>query len=155
MTARDYPGPPLLPARSARPAFTGAAWDRAGQELTDTQQRRFVEGQLAHVESILFDRAGGCQLCHLPGGEAGRRDSPGGLPGYEPTRLPARARPHARFRHAAHRMLGCAECHPAEASRRAADVLVPAIDACARCHNPRAGARHDCAECHAYHPTDH
>jgi predicted CXXCH cytochrome family protein len=77
---------------------------------------------------------------------------PGGLPEYLPANIPARWLAHAAFDHKSHQMLACSECHAAATSTRAADVLLPGIDSCRKCHDGRAGkARADCAECHTYH----
>jgi hypothetical protein len=138
--------PRSLGARDLSLAST--VWRRASQAPAAAEKDRFVEGQLEHLEAGLFDHAGGCRFCHE---EKGTSRTPGRLPEYEPTSLPARWQPHARFRHSAHRALRCAVCHPAGGSQRTGDVLMPTLDACVRCHNPRAGARHDCSECHSYH----
>ena len=50
-------------------------------------------------------------------------------------------------------MLGCEQCHAARGSAETADVLLPGIDTCLRCHHhgAKATARADCVECHVYH----
>jgi hypothetical protein len=147
------PGPAPSPRFLARrPLPLGAVvWQRAQRPLTDAEQRRYVEDQLAHIERRLYDHAGGCAHCHVEQRPADGTRPPGRLPAYEPTRLPAQWWPHARFRHAAHRTLDCGECHPAAGSQHTSDVLLPGLDTCARCHDRRAVARNDCTECHSYH----
>jgi hypothetical protein len=143
---------PRLPW-SGRSTPAEVVWRRAGRPLTEVQRRQFVEGHLADFEALLFDRAGGCRFCHVAKAVATPRLAGGGLPEYEPTRRTVRWQPHARFRHSAHRTVGCQECHAVAPGREGA-ALIPAIETCAACHNPQAGARHDCAACHIYHRED-
>jgi hypothetical protein len=78
--------------------------------------------------------------------------------------IPSRWMPHAQFNHNAHQMMNCAECHDgAVKSSQTADILLPSIELCRKCHSsspeqPRGearirhqGARTDCVECHTYH----
>jgi hypothetical protein len=110
----------------------------------------WVNAQQAAAERRLFEGAGGCAYCHREKTAPGAR--PGGLPEYLPANIPARWLGHAAFDHKSHRMLTCTECHAAPASARAADVLLPRIDTCRKCHDTGAGkARADCVECHTYH----
>jgi hypothetical protein len=113
----------------------------------------WVNRQLAQTERILFESAGGCGYCHQEKTAPDKR--PGGLPEYEPSGIKPRWHEQSAFRHDSHRMLRCAECHAAaESSQKTRDVLLPQIDTCRRCHNPQAGARADCAECHSYHNAE-
>jgi hypothetical protein len=119
---------------------------------------RFVDPQLAQVERMLYDLPGGCRTCHSMEADA-----------HDPTALPEKPRPidklpkilkpdmprrwftHATFSHRHHRG-ECVECHAgANESTETADVLMPKLEVCARCHSPAGGARFDCAECHKYH----
>ncbi len=146
----ESPPEPLRPIGARWFSSTQIVLKRPERDLTDEDRRHFVADQLAHVERILFDQAGGCGFCHQKKGEF-VPVSAGELPVFERTSMPTRWQSRARFRHAAHRMTGCVECHPAASSHRSGDVLIPSLDTCARCHNRSAGARHDCAECHTYH----
>jgi hypothetical protein len=153
---RDYPIR-LRPDDESQPAaLLGSPDEELGTGASplvpepDNAPRRFVEAQLQHLEEILYNRAGGCMYCHTAVAPITGRDSET-LPAYNPTALPARWLEHARFRHASHRMLECQECHLASTSRHTQDVLLPALNTCARCHEARAGARNDCALCHDYH----
>jgi hypothetical protein len=127
-------------------------WFWAKSQLQKAEDFLFTQQQLPRAEQLLWNGGGGCQHCHLEKGSRG----PGGLPEYEPTGIPKDAPrrwfEHSIFRHDAHRMLGCVECH-AQANRSEAtgDLLLPAIATCHRCHTPKAGARTDCVECHQYH----
>jgi hypothetical protein len=113
----------------------------------------WVNDQAAKIQRLLFDAPGGCQYCHIA--KKGPRQ-PSVLPGYEPTNLPARWFPYAKFSHAKHRLMQCSACHlEANTSTRSSDVLMPAKEQCAHCHNNHKGcrkrARGDCLECHRYH----
>ena len=57
----------------------------------------------------------------------------------------------AKFNHAKHLNLACAQCHDAVHSKDTADILLPAKETCATCHSPRGGVADTCAECHTYH----
>jgi hypothetical protein len=114
------------------------------------QHDDWAEAQLRAVERVLFDGAGGCRYCHIPA-DRPAAVRPGRLPEYLPTQMPTVWFTSARFDHRSHRMLGCAECHPAAESSRTTDVLLPHIDTCKRCHGTQAGLRSDCVECHRYH----
>jgi hypothetical protein len=113
------------------------------------EQFEWVNGQQAAVEQLLFDGSGGCRYCHQEKTSPGSR--PGGLPEYPSANIPVRWFRHAAFSHQSHRMLACTECHPATRSTRAADVLLPGIDTCRKCHGGQGQARSDCVECHTYH----
>jgi hypothetical protein len=110
-----------------------------------------VDGQLREAERALFDGSGGCRYCHERTDTVPAAARAGGLPEYRPTDLPARWFPAGRFDHDSHRLLACTECHAAPGSTTAADVLLPRLDTCRKCHTPQAGARSDCVACHRYH----
>lgn len=79
-----------------------------------------------------------------------------------PVRLASDYMPHARFSHAAHRVVGdkagaqaCLSCHGASESLEATDLLVPGIDNCLECHadaSRPSKAPMACGDCHVYHP---
>jgi hypothetical protein len=134
---------PPSPGRPDPPVFRGPT----GTRSTTTSA---AGPPLAQVEAALFEHGGGCRFCHQPArGKATHR--PGDLPAFEPTRLPQRWLRGVTFNHAAHRTTACADCHPAQDSRQARDVLIPSSASCARCHRPGGPARPDCFECHSYH----
>lgn len=120
-----------------------------------------------------LDGPGGCRYCHelkqTQGGEGSE---------IVPPNIPERWFPHGEFRHDAHRMVDCRECHrdfsktppgPVSESRSTGDVLLPNLAVCRNCHarrpasgedadsgwlatEPRIqGARTNCVECHRYH----
>jgi hypothetical protein len=57
----------------------------------------------------------------------------------------------AKFNHAKHLNIACAQCHDAVHSQDTADILLPAREGCVTCHSPRGGVADTCAECHTYH----
>jgi hypothetical protein len=137
------PPPPPRPIPGTRRA---APLPEAGHD--------WVNGQLDEVERLLFDGAGGCRYCHTEKTAPDKR--PTGLPKYHPAGIPERwfdLKGNTTFSHKSHRMLACTECHEkAPASRLTADVLMPPMDVCLKCHDARAArARSDCVECHTYH----
>jgi hypothetical protein len=109
----------------------------------------WAEKQLKVAERMLFLGAAGCAFCHIQ--KPATTSLANALPVYEPTRQPQRWLTHGGFSHNSHRMLLCADCHPAAESRQTADVLIPHIATCQKCHNPQVGARSDCSNCHHYH----
>jgi hypothetical protein len=129
------------PIPGSHPASAPPTGDSAG----------WVDYQLRETERALFDGPGGCRHCHVSAGVTPAARRPEDLPQYQPSNLLARWYPHSRFDHDAHRMLTCTECHAATDSTTAADVLLPRIETCRRCHNPQAGVRSDCVDCHVYH----
>ncbi len=122
--------------------------------------------------------AGGCGKCH---GDASAKAtlplSETGFPEVPPASTPHAWFQHARFNHAAHGAMDCAECHgvsdgaktkPVQQSSLRSDVLIPGPETCVRCHaadgamsvkptDARSssagwgGAGTHCIECHAYH----
>ncbi len=114
------------------------------------EQFAWVNDEQTRVERLLFDGAGGCRYCHQEKTTPQTRIE--GLPEYLAPNIPSRWLKHASFNHQSHQMLGCGECHPAQTSTRSADVLLPGIDTCRKCHGTSTGqARADCVECHSYH----
>lgn len=70
----------------------------------------------------------------------------------QPVRPPGGWLPGARFSHGPHRLVACTECHAsAAASRRTADVLIPAKAACVACHGAGKEVATGCVTCHHYH----
>lgn len=128
-----------------------------------------LEAQVRAIERGVYGSEGqGCRRCHQI--KEDPRDA-GAPPTVVPTALPPRFLPRARFHHARHtaaalgaykdeRLPDCLACHPGAAdSTRTADVLIPGIAECRRCHGPatgrgaasRGGAPARCVTCHSYH----
>lgn len=67
--------------------------------------------------------------------------------------------PKARFDHRSHAQSKCADCHDVAGSKVAADVAIPAIDTCRKCHGgsePASGkVTSNCMQCHGFHIAGH
>jgi hypothetical protein len=129
--------------------------------LSETQAEELAR-YMHQAEGLLFTpkpqeaRLGeGCAYCH----EVSRDEQQVRI---TPPAIPDRWLPHSRFRHDAHRQLECIACHrDTRTSTATADVLLPSIAVCQKCHQDetsqarRSGsagsARADCSQCHQYH----
>ena len=67
--------------------------------------------------------------------------------------------PAARFDHKSHAQSKCAGCHDVAKSKRSADVAMPSIDGCRKCHGgsqPVEGkVTSNCLMCHGFHDERH
>jgi hypothetical protein len=86
----------------------------------------------------------GCAYCHAV-------KTASGSPKITQPVIMERWLAQAKFNHAKHANLACAECHDAVHSRDTADILLPAKATCVVCHSPRGGVADTCATCHTYH----
>lgn len=107
----------------------------------------WVEARTEEAMASTFG-ASGCGLCHLT-----ERKATGWT--VRPVHVSQRYFEKARFSHARHTTVGCAECHTAETSSASQEVLVPGIDTCHGCHGgetPTLGkVASSCLTCHAFH----
>jgi hypothetical protein len=89
----------------------------------------------------------GCAYCHQV------KEVPNAAPVVNKPILVDRWMPQARFNHAKHTKVDCNECHRAQQSMKASDVLMPAKADCAKCHSPRVknSVISECITCHTYH----
>ncbi|WP_296717515.1 cytochrome c3 family protein [Erythrobacter sp.] len=91
-----------------------------------------------------------CTECHLPTTKQGRPD-------LMPVNLPDRFLTSGFFTHEAHRKEECTDCHAADTSKAATDLLIPDLKSCRDCHLGATAVKtkkivpSDCAMCHAYH----
>lgn len=94
---------------------------------------------------------GVCTECHLP------TTGPTGQADLMPVNLPDRFLSSGYFNHEAHKKEKCTDCHAADTSRAASDLLIPDLKSCRECHLGAAAVKtkkivpSDCAMCHAYH----
>lgn len=94
---------------------------------------------------------GVCTECHLP------TTGPTGQADLMPVNLPDRFLSSGYFNHEAHKKEKCTDCHAADTSRAASDLLIPDLKSCRDCHLGAAAVKtkkivpSDCAMCHAYH----
>ncbi len=111
-------------------------------------RQEWIDQQIMLADVLLFEK--GCKLCHVMLQENGP------LPVVAKSSIPARWLQHAEFDHNSHRLLTCTACHErTPESRETADILLPGIASCRKCHED-GGPQHDaasgrCSECHAYH----
>jgi hypothetical protein len=135
-----------------------------------------IDAKVAAAERYLRE-TNACAKCHqLKMPDPSPADF--ALPDVEPANIPQVWLRHARFDHAAHRHMSCADCHaqayppqgsgdPPSPTPDQDVVMIAGRDVCLKCHSPgpaisapRAdrfasgapgGARFDCVECHQYH----
>ncbi|MDQ6809100.1 MAG: hypothetical protein M3Z64_06700 [Verrucomicrobiota bacterium] len=98
-------------------------------------------GNTAHVRSSFY----GCAFCHEVKARANQ------APEITKPVFVDRWMPQAKFNHAKHTSVSCAECHHAAQSRETADVLMPAKANCVACHSPKGRVASECITCHTYH----
>lgn len=96
--------------------------------------------------------AGGiCTECHLP------TTGPTGQADLMPVNWPDRFLTNGYFNHEAHKQEKCTDCHAANTSKVATDLLMPDLKSCRDCHLGATAVKtkkivpSDCAMCHAYH----
>lgn len=120
-------------------------------------RQEWIDQQIMLADVLLFDK--GCKLCHVMiEGQAAQGNTAGipPLPMVAKSSIPARWFLHAEFSHDSHRLLTCTACHNrTPESRHTADILLPGIESCRKCHE-HGGAQRDaasgrCSECHSYH----
>jgi len=107
---------------------------------------QWVAERVGESEELLWRKT--CRQCH-----ALTLAADGGLPTVAHSNITARWMPHANFNHERHQMLKCTECHSgALTSHETADILLPGIRTCEKCHHSGADAAEArCFECHTYH----
>lgn len=94
---------------------------------------------------------GVCTECHLP------TRGPTGQADLIPVNLPDRFLTSSFFNHEAHKKEECTDCHAADTSKAASDLLIPDLKSCRDCHLGASAVKtakivpSECAMCHAYH----
>lgn len=129
---RRRPGQPPMSAPEQREALVWAR-DRSRQ-----------------IGDTLFNSRA-CGVCH-----AVSKDPAAANGGWliAPVRVSGKWYDKARFSHAKHTTMKCADCHDAALSQNSADLLIPEISNCRQCH---AGERSSdklkstCIACHGFH----
>ncbi len=111
----------------------------------------------------LFEKTS-CNLCHevtkLSG--QGKKGTPGqDLPQYAIGKITP-THPwfvSSVFDHSKHNLADCTDCHAANKSKKAEDVLMPSIDTCRDCHAGKKPVVNkivsDCGLCHGFHQSAH
>ncbi len=106
----------------------------------------WVAQRVEEAERLLWQKS--CKECHTL-----TYPAPDARPEIPKSAIPVRWMTHAKFDHNAHQLVTCTECHAqAKTSNYTADVLLPGIATCQRCHSGgRIAADSRCSECHDYH----
>ncbi|MEO8673654.1 MAG: cytochrome c3 family protein [Tahibacter sp.] len=129
---RRRPGEPSL---SRQEQVEALAWARE-------KSRRIAD-------SVFTGRA--CVTCHTitpPAGDANWK--------IAPVRVAGQWYGDAKFTHAKHGTMTCKDCHAAETSPSATDLLIPGIANCKQCHageNGGSKVASTCIDCHGYHQS--
>ena len=131
---------PTLPARPVPPPPRNAT--------------EWIAQRVEEAERLLWQKT--CKECHTLMYPIG--NSPPTIP---ETKMTTRWMANATFDHQAHELVTCQECHDRPAvvngpgvtnSKDTADVNLPGIKTCVRCHNSASDAASSrCSECHQYH----
>jgi len=131
---------PAIAPRRARPGQSG------------TYAANFGRPVRAYIGLSNALSAGGvCTECHLP------TRGPTGQADLMPVNLPDRFLTSGYFNHEAHKREKCTDCHAADTSKVASDLLIPDLKSCRECHLGATAVKtkkivpSDCAMCHAYH----
>ena len=108
--------------------------------------QQWVDERVAESEQLLWRKT--CAECHSLTFSAAVQ-----LPAVAKSNITTRWFSYAVFSHEDHRFLKCIECHIGAAkSRETADILLPSIQTCERCHHAgQEAAESRCFECHTYH----
>src|SRR5579872_4262744 len=106
----------------------------------------WVAQRVEEAERLLWQKS--CKECHVL-----TYPAPDARPEILKSSIPIRWMTHAKFDHNAHQLVTCTECHAqAKTSNYTADVLLPGITTCQRCHSGATTAADSrCSECHDYH----
>jgi hypothetical protein len=156
-------GNPRLLQSVARPGRLDRP-EEATSELASLGEQLKTLTDQAHARLLPGTASAGCLKCHY------RQDDQ-----IKPVTIPEVWFPAAKFNHAAHRAMDCAECHPGtgappggkleafgpELEREPLHMV--GIAQCKTCHAPAqvtptgpvGGVRHACTDCHSYHHGDY
>ena len=149
-----------------------AALDRAGRRPITTGRSRpgeFAQGRRYYQDfgrpqrnyigvNVALSKNGVCGECHLPRTTNGRPD-------VVPVKFRKAFFLNGKFDHKDHEQEQCSDCHAAETSSSAQELLLPTLKTCRTCHlgedATQAEVPSSCAMCHGYHlpsgrkPEDH
>jgi hypothetical protein len=135
-------------------ARIGPARQRPGQIGSGSPSYRADFGRPVRANiglSNALSAGGVCTECHLP------TRGPTGQADLMPVNLPDRFLTSGYFNHEAHKKEKCTDCHAADTSKAATDLLIPDLKSCRTCHLGATAVKtkkivpSDCAMCHAYH----
>ena len=151
-------GPRRRPAAAPASTQPQPVTFESEQAMTRSLQERLTTER----ERVTRAVKSSCVVCHGPDAEPGSVTDPA---------IPDRWLPRSVFSHNAHSFMRCDQCHaqampgalkPSVAKEtnapttltwtgRTREVMLPNIESCRACHNPKAGVRSDCVTCHSYH----
>jgi predicted CXXCH cytochrome family protein len=140
--------PLVFDSRFAEPVphqETKVVHDFVVREYTEANQGNVAQ-KVEEAERLLWQKT--CKECHVL-----TYPAPETRPEIAKSAIPVQWMTHAQFNHRAHQLVGCTECHAqAKISNNTADVLLPGIATCQKCHSGgRNAADSRCSECHDYH----
>lgn len=132
----------------------------SGGVISETQRQQalaWAQSKAAQVSEDLFEKRV-CIVCHevartMTAGETGTRATWA----ITPVHVATSWFPNARFDHASHRAgnFKCTDCHDVVTSHSSADIAIPDISNCRRCHAGNAPAGNKvvstCVSCHGFH----
>lgn len=107
------------------------------------------------ADSLFTGRA--CVTCHTVTRDAVAANTPGAGWKIAPVRVAGIWYAQAKFTHAKHSTMQCKDCHQADTSASATDLLIPGIDNCRQCHAGESGGSKvasTCIACHRYHQSE-
>jgi len=115
------------------------------RKYTEVNQGNIAQS-VEEAERLLWQKT--CKECHVL-----TYPAPETRPEIAKSAIPVKWMTHAKFEHRAHQLVTCTACHAqAKTSNNTADVLLPGIATCQKCHSGgRVAAETRCSECHDYH----
>jgi len=105
-----------------------------------------VAQRIEEAERLLWQKT--CKECHVL-----TYPAPDARPEIAKSAIAIKWMTHAKFDHQAHQLVTCTECHgQAKTSNNTADVMLPGIATCQKCHSGGSTAADSrCSTCHDYH----
>jgi predicted CXXCH cytochrome family protein len=152
LAVSDFYGHMALQGGVKDPAAPDFVRRPVGQPVEPTPEQAktalaWAAQRAAAAMSIIWDPKRGCSYCHVTS-ESDNNFT------VAPVVLRTRFLPEAKFDHASHRALNCANCHDADHSEKSSDVLLPGIETCVSCHGTERAefkTQSTCTSCHLFH----
>ena len=153
LTLKEFYGDMALRGGAEMEDAPASVRRRAGTKLTKAARLEALEWADQRAEraaDYVFGKSV-CRVCH----EVSRTDQEGAAGWHvEKVVLADRWMPKGLFDHGQHEPLNCVECHKAQESELASDVLLPGIETCQNCHGGAAATARvptTCTACHDFH----
>ncbi len=143
----DDPQAPATVRQRSRPGQAARAAMTASEQREALVWARDRSQQIG--DALFTSRA--CSVCHSV---SRKPDATIGGWLVAPVRVSGKWYGKARFSHAKHTTMKCADCHDASLSHNSADLLIPEISNCRQCHagehaSEKLGST--CISCHGFH----